>query len=54
MFNPTAAGARNLRLLQTATKTLQLDKMRFSAIFELNLMVFVSINIIVKYCYGTK
>ena len=28
-LNPSAAGARDLRLLQAATKMLQLDKMRF-------------------------
>ena len=33
VFNLSAAGARDLRLLQAATKTLQLDKMRFFRYF---------------------
>ena len=32
--NPSAAGARHLRLLQAATKMLQLDEMRFFGYFS--------------------
>ena len=32
-LNPSAAGARDLRLLQAATKTLQLDRVRFFGYF---------------------
>ena len=38
MFNPCAVGVRDPRLLQAATKMLQLDKkLNFVAIFELNI-----------------
>ena len=33
IINPSAAGARDLRLLQPATKTLQLDQVRFYGFF---------------------